>query len=298
MGNERARRRLGPWASGQTHVFAVDASRDSGSGHLADAPRVITLNPRRCHRVTHFGDRSAPKCITLLQVERGERNIVPVLGQPRDGSESGCVGRFGLGDLFSEFSQDRESTLGEHAHCCLLHGAEDAPHVPGLVNDRAIGKREVGFFGEALSIDAEKLVLRPGRMAAPSALQHRQDNLPDLRPRFLAARAEHGRVLAAHHRQVGVVVDKREVLPPEDDHGKAGGENDADGCAKTLRPRRGMPHPRAAPVALGSNEFTDGSAAPVVVVVLGSSLGGGRDRLLHVNPDSLPVSRPAVAPRI
>ena len=67
----------------------------------------------------------------------------------------------------------------------LVHGREHTANAPRrrLVGHRAVGDREVRFFGEAVSLDLEQNVLDPGRRAAvEGGIDQRLQDMPDLAP--------------------------------------------------------------------------------------------------------------------
>ena len=133
-----------------------------------------------------------------------------------------------------------QPALAEHPVGGLGHRAEDARHVAARVDDRAVGVREVALLREAVAVQDQQLVVRP-RRAAPRhhLVEHRPDDVPDLRPHLVPRRPEGAWVLAAEHRSVGVVVDHPQLRPPPQQDGEARGEADARGGAQCRAPALG-----------------------------------------------------------
>ena len=119
----------------------------------------------------------------------------------------------------AELTQGPQAARRDHLRGRFRHGGEGADHRPLLVVDRAVREREVRLFAEALAVEEQERVLRPGGLAAlEHALEHRPDDRPDLRPHLAARGAERGRVLGTEHLGVAVVVDERELrAPPEEE---------------------------------------------------------------------------------
>ncbi len=114
--------------------------------------------------------------------------------------------------------------------------------VPQIV-DRAERETDVHFLtallDRRLAIEEHLGVFGPARDAfGEDTLDHRADLVPELRPRFAARPTEDMRVLpaSAQERNVGIVVEQRQVVAPPHVHGESRSEADAQRDAQVFRP--------------------------------------------------------------
>jgi hypothetical protein len=213
-------------------------------------PRHVFQRPRRAGgpRVDP-GDSGEPRVRPIEEVEQDEGQLVRILGDRLHGPLAGVLRRTRAGGRRRQRPQGPDAPFAQHLARGLADRAEDAGDALRLVPDRAVREGEVALLGEAVALEEQELVLRPGGGAAGEhTLEHRADDVPDLRPHIAPARAHRARVLVAEHRAVGVVVDLDHLGPPPDEDGEARGQTDADGRPERLRPARDRAERGARPV--------------------------------------------------
>ena len=159
-------------------------------------------------------------------------------------------------------------------------GIRPSPRDALDVGDAAVGIGEEAFLDEAAAIDPQRLVHRPGGLAAGQhAVQHRPEQLPALGRDLGGRPAQRRGVQAAEGLALGVVVQQDEVRPPVDRQGE---------------PRsQGQAHRPAAPTATNRS----GPAGWTTSRSGGSARPSRRGRRGPV-PIPFPSSRPARPPRL
>jgi hypothetical protein len=103
-----------------------------------------------------------------------------------------------------------------------------------------------------VALELEQQVLRPERLARAHHAREQlvQHRIPDLAPGFAPRQTQRARVLASEHGPVRVVVEDRELRPPEQDDLRLGRQHHADGAVETLGPGRGRPQRGRLPIQL------------------------------------------------
>src|SRR5580698_7702828 len=75
------------------------------------------------------------------------------------------------------------TTLSDHLAGGFLNRREHAAHTACFIANRAVGKREITLFRIAIAFQLKQQILRPrGLPALHHPLEHRADDVPDLRP--------------------------------------------------------------------------------------------------------------------
>ena len=112
----------------------------------------------------------------------------------------------------------------------------------------------IGFLGIAAALEEQQQAFVPGRLSGPhDGFDPRPDIRPDFGPDLVCGTAEGRGVLDAKRRDIGVVAEKGEVLPPRHPHLVARCHHDAQDCCKALRPTLARPETGCCPVG-GSDE--------------------------------------------
>lgn len=141
----------------------------------------------------------------------------------------------------------------------LDHRVDHPADHAGLVADRAVAEREMGFLGIAVPVDDEREVLDERRLAGEGALGDRPDLVPNLAP-HLAERPAERRRLSAENGQERFVADGDEVGSPEDAFGEFRIHHHADGDLEGGRPLFERPEGGRGPV-VGPDDVGHFSAA-------------------------------------
>ena len=181
------------------------------------------------------------------QVDGGERDILPGTFQGLHHELARLGHAAGAARLRAQVLQGGEPPLADDPLGGVADRGEHPAHHAVVVVQRAVGIGPVRLFPVVVPVHRQEQVLRPGRLpAAHHRVQHRADDVPDLRPHRLARLAE-GRVLGAEEREIRVVVEEPELLAPPHDHREPGREADPAGGAQARRPAAGIPHRRVGP---------------------------------------------------
>jgi hypothetical protein len=160
---------------------------------------------------------------------------------------AGLVGR-GRAGLRAEILQRRHPPRADHPVGRVRHGGEHTDHRAGVVDQRAVGVRPVRLLPVPVPVHRQQHVVRPGRLPrGQHAVQHRADDVPDLRP-HRRSRLVQRRMLGAEQRQIGVVVEEAQFGAPPQDHREPRGQADAHRRAQALGPAVGGAERRRGPV--------------------------------------------------
>src|SRR3569623_1163258 len=107
----------------------------------------------------------------------------------------------------------------------------------GFIWRRAVGDREVGFFGEPGAIEVEFNILAPrGRTPEERRIDQGTEHIPDFRPALLYGLAQPPWMFLPQDRDVSVVIDTDIIRTPPEQHGEAVGEDAPDGGPARRRP--------------------------------------------------------------
>jgi hypothetical protein len=181
-----------------------------------------------CHDAGGTG-QPRQSAVIVEQVEQSERNILGVCRKRLCGDRTRFFRGPRLRTPRAQVSQRDDPPFTYNPLGMFDHRREDTPDtvVFGAYGTEREG--EVAFFGKAMSPQNEELIIRPRCFTVrENALKHGLDDVPDLRPDFMAALPERLRMLAAQDLGVGVVVEHDELVTPVDHDRKARAEADAD----------------------------------------------------------------------
>src|SRR5262245_37451077 len=129
-----------------------------------------------------------------------------------------CLG----GAMRRQLLQKTKPAFADHPPGCFGDSAEDTTNTAGLVTNGTIRKGEITLFRVAAPFEREKLIFRP--RCAPvldDAVEHRPDDVPDLRPHVAPRPTECCRMLFDKKLAVGVVIELDVFGSPPDQNGKA-----------------------------------------------------------------------------
>src|SRR5579883_614439 len=142
--------------------------------------------------------------------------------------------RSGIGGQRSQRSQAART---QHLLGRLRNGSKYSTHRTRLIADRTVRKREIALLGKPIALKQQQLVLRPRGLASRQhALEHRPDDVPYLRPAFLAPLSQRFWMFLAKNRFIGIIIELDQFRPPPDQHREMRRQTDTDGGAQTLRP--------------------------------------------------------------
>ena len=209
-----------------SHAARQRAARAPGA--FVELDRAGQLGRQRRPARTHDGARDLG--VGVEQIDAGKRQIGAVLLEHAARDRAGLVHRLRLPCLGRERLRRLQPSLAEHALRRLGDGDEHAADPPAFFTDRAVREDEVALLDEAVTIERQHEVddIRP--FAAHHPLEHRPDDVPDLREGLPRADPHRLRVLRrSEDGSIAVVVELREVSPPRDVHRKPGLEQDAQG---------------------------------------------------------------------
>ncbi len=186
------------------------------------------------------------------QVGQRKRDVRLVLVEHRGRLVARLLSRLGLGGARAQLAQRAELPFAVNLFGGLGHGGEhaaDAGPLDGVVRDGAVRDDEVRLLQEPPPVDQHVQIVAPRRrLAAVRRLDHRADDVPDLRPAFGGGLAHRARMLVAQHGPVGVVVDLDELRSPPQQHGEPVVQQQADHGPQRLRPALDGPERRRRPV--------------------------------------------------
>src|SRR5688572_24679486 len=215
---------------------------------VSAAPSASCCPPRR--RSACSGARSSSSSTTMptFLCSDDEREVVTMRLERGQGQATRLRRRAGLLGA-AEIAERPEPALALHATGGLTDDAEHAADPARLVAHRIVGDVEERLLREAATVEMEGVIGRPERLTRrDDALEQRPEDVPDLAPHLATGMAEHARMLASEHRNVGIVVELDELRALEQADLRLGGQQDADGAAETLRPGGGGTERRRGPV--------------------------------------------------
>ena len=179
------------------------------------------IDARRCKIRRRSNARDTGKAGMPLagfdQVEQHERHVQRVRRQCQRSDRAGFLGGLGFARPCAQVAQHDDPTLADHLPGDFRHRREHAADAAGrgLVRNRAVGDREVGFLDEAVPIDLERDVVVPRRRAAKKRrVDQRLQHVPYLAPAFPDRAAQRPGMLGAEDGPVRIVVDADVVRPP------------------------------------------------------------------------------------
>src|SRR3954468_9521797 len=210
---------------------ATDPDRRSAVHRFVDGPWRCAYRRDGERRVDLIagGRRERQRTGFAGEIEEGETDVAAILADDprrRRAHRRHVVHRCGGA---AELAKGAQAACRDHLRGRLRHGGEGANDRSLLVVDRAVGEREVRLLAEALAVEEQESVLRPGRLAPfEHALEHRPDDGPDLGPNLAAGGPERGRMLRTQDLRVAVVVDERELRAPPEEEREARVEDGPD----------------------------------------------------------------------
>src|SRR3954471_6295193 len=210
---------------------AHDPDRRSALHRFVDGPRRGTYRGDGERRVDLIagGGRERQRTGFGGEIEERETDVAAILADDpgrRRAHRRDVVHR---GGGAAELAKGAQAARRDHLRGRLRHGGEGADDRSVFVVDRAVGEREVRFLAEALAVEEQESVLRPGRLAAlEHALEHRPDDGPDLGPHLAAGGPQRARMLGTEDLRVAVVVDERELRAPPEEEREARVEDGPD----------------------------------------------------------------------
>jgi hypothetical protein len=184
------------------------------------------------------------------EVGRHEGHLRPVPGQHADDRTARLLrGARRHGRELAEVAQHPQPPLPHHARRGVADGDEDPADPAALVLDRGVGERPVRLLQVAVPAQEQLLVLgERGALAGEHRLGHRAELGPRLRPHPRGTPAQGVRVLVAHRRDVGVVVEDRQLRAPPHVHREPRRQADRQRGLQALRPAVRGAHGGARPV--------------------------------------------------
>jgi hypothetical protein len=125
------------------------------------------------------------------QVQRGERKVGRIRVENLHGVPARLLDALRFSRAQREPAQCIEAAFADDTGGRFEDRGEDPSYAAALVEDRAVGEREVTLLEEAVAVHHEELIVRPrGLPLVADLVEHRPDDRPDLRPHVAAARAE------------------------------------------------------------------------------------------------------------
>jgi hypothetical protein len=143
-----------------------------------------------------------------------------------------------------------QALLGDELFRGLDAGAEHPGDPARIVAHRAVAEREVRLLRIAVPVHGEGDVVHVGRLAGVGAGEDRLDLVPDLVPQLVERPPERARMARAAHLGVAVVVERRALLSPDDQHRLARAQRHAHQGLERLRPGFRVAERRVGPVVL------------------------------------------------
>src|SRR3954468_10487862 len=210
---------------------ATDPDRRSALHRFVDRPRRCAYRGNGERRVDLIAGSRRERQRTGFagEIEERETDVAAILADDPHGGRANrrhVVHRRGGA---AELAKGAQAARREHLRGRLRDGGEGADDRSLLVVDRAVGEREVRLLAEALAVEEQESVLRPGRLAPlEHALEHRPDDGPDLGPHLASGGPERARMLGTEDLRVAVVVDERELRAPREEEREARVEDGAD----------------------------------------------------------------------
>ncbi len=156
-----------------------------------------------------------------------------------------------LGDV-AEIAQRTKSARPHDSAGRFADDAEYAADAARLVAHRIVRHVEVRLFDIAVPLHEEWPILCPERFAGG---EHTVEDLlqagaPQLIPGFANWPAQRTRVLGAEHRSVSIVIERDQLLSPEERDLRLGWQQDAECASQALRPCLDGAERRCRPVEL------------------------------------------------
>ncbi len=223
-----------------------DPPQRLGIGRTADGPGGHGAAGR------HTARRDEPQAsVGRAQVGRHERDVGAVPREHADHRPARLLRGAGRHRReLTDVAQHAQPPLPDHPARRLGDGDEDPADPAALVLDRRVGEGPVRLLQVAVAAEEQLLVLGVGGPpAGEHRCGHRAELVPRLGPDLRRGPPESGGVLVAHGRDVGVVVEDREVRAPPDVQREPRRQADRQRRLQALRPPRRGADRGARPVA-------------------------------------------------
>ena len=237
---------------------------DLSRARLSQRPsrqRVVVFDARRGFRVgaAEAVDRGERRALFVGEIGQRKRQIARLLGETVFKRRHHFRAGRGRRQSRAEIAQGRQLPLADDA---LRHLGDDAEHAlrrPGVVGERGIGERVIGFLGKAAALQIQQQRFVPRRHArGEHTFDARADGGPDLGPHMIGAAADHPTALDADRRQISVVAEKCQLRSPSHPHGEARGQHHPHHGAQALRPPFRRTQRRLAPIT-GAHQLANGA---------------------------------------
>src|ERR1700694_3206053 len=97
--------------------------------------------------------------IVLEQIKQCEGDVLGILGQRFRRYTAGIPGCFSVISAICYLTQCAQATLAQDMRRCFCNGCKDATDAARFIADRAIRESEIAFFGVAIALEKQELIL-------------------------------------------------------------------------------------------------------------------------------------------